>query len=146
MKNYIWKKIEEFNRYEVNNFGQIKNIETNRILKSYVASTGYVKCEIQQKDLNGIIVYKRISVHRLIAEYFIPNPNNCKIVNHINGIKSDNRIENLEWCSQKYNMHHAKNIIKTNRIISSKKILELYNQNMNYSKEEFMNKILSECQ
>ena len=55
---------------------------------------------------------KTIKVHTLIADTFISNPNNFKIINHINEIKTDNRVENLEWCTNKYNNIYNEKAIK----------------------------------
>ena len=69
-----------------------------------------------QKYSNGYAYYNAFNraflVHRLIAMAFIPNPNNYKFVNHKNGIRDDNRIENLEWCTISYNHLHAYNVLK----------------------------------
>jgi len=69
-----------------------KRIQHGRILKTHKSKKGYVMCYIKK---NGIRFHT--SIHRLLAQAFIPNPNNKEQVNHINGIKDDNRIENLRF-------------------------------------------------
>ena len=88
--------------YSISKDAQIFSNKSNKILKIRLNKRGY-------KDvcfcING--VKKNIFVHRIMAEAFIPNPNLYPCVNHINGIKTDNRIENLEWATHAHNNKHA---------------------------------------
>ena len=82
--------------------GSIKNKNTNKFLVGQVGKNGYRSVNI--RTLKG---KKRVYIHRLIAINFIPNPLQKEQVNHINGNKLDNRLENLEWVSPKENIAHA---------------------------------------
>jgi len=115
-----WKVIEGFDgKYEVSNYGEIKSkYGKGKILKSGLDTGGYYSLILSK---NGKT--KRHLVHRLVAQAFIPNPENKKVVDHINRIKHDNRVENLRWASQFENQHNTgmqknnttgyKNIFKT---------------------------------
>lgn len=110
----IWKPVPGFEWYEVSNVGNVRSIDrefVNQIgrkcflkgspIKPTIAK-GYARVGIR-KDA----VKKMFSVHRLVALAFIPNPNNYESVNHINGDKLDNRVDNLEWCTLTQNIKHA---------------------------------------
>ena len=110
----IWKDISGYEGYyQISNFGKIKSLSRilkNRlkketILKQSVNNHGYVACELRFNNKS-----KRILVHRIIAEAFIENTHNKPFINHINGIKNDNRIENLEWVTHSENVKHAYDI------------------------------------
>lgn len=97
-----FKVVKNFPMYEISKEGVIRNKITKKIKSQYVGSTGYYMCTLT-KDKRS----RPQRVHRLLAELFIPNPDNELFVNHIDGNKLNNSISNLEWCSHSHNMKHA---------------------------------------
>ena len=90
----IWKKIEGYENYSVSTYGRVRNDKTGRILKPMDKNKGYLYVNLQDKCHR---------IHRLVAQTFIPNPNNYPIVNHKDEDKSNNNVKNLEWCTSQYN-------------------------------------------
>ena len=75
-----------------------------KILHPRIGKQGYTRCYIRDMATNKRKDYR---LHRLVAEYFIDNPNNYKVINHIDGNKQNNNVNNLEWCTYSRNTSHA---------------------------------------
>lgn len=98
----MWKEYPKNSNYLVSDDGQIMSKRFNKILTPKMNWDGYHRIQIWKENKNQFV-----SWHRIIAETFVPNPENKPYINHKNGIKSDNRAENLEWCTQQENIIHA---------------------------------------
>lgn len=98
----IWKKIDSYRNYEISNLGRVRNTDTGKIKTVLINTRSYPYVSLWCKQVG-----KNKMIHRLIAEAFIPNPENKPQVNHKNGNKFDYRIENLEWVTISENAIHA---------------------------------------
>lgn len=100
-----WKTIKDFTSYEISNTGKVRDKTTGCLLKHRINSHGYCIIGIR-KGINSR-KQKMLTIHREVAKAFIDNPFSFPQVNHIDGNKTNNNVENLEWCTQSYNMKHA---------------------------------------
>lgn len=102
-----WKDIKGYEGvYQISNFGRLRKyysyIKQERILKPMICSNKYLVACLYKNATQ-----KKLLIHRLVAEAFIPNPNNLPCVNHKDETRTNNRVDNLEWCSQKYNLNYG---------------------------------------
>lgn len=141
----MWAKIGGFNgEYEISSYGRVRSykIEHNRyhtgvqkrphLLKTRKDKRGYIHIFLNK---NGKCV--NYLIHRLVAQAFLPNPNNYPQVNHKDENKSNNKVENLEWCTKKYNLHYSNVCQKmvTAAKIKRQKVVLMYDEENRFLRE-----------
>lgn len=130
----VWKDIEGYEGvYQVSNLGRVKRIgkyrnqhtswESNKFLKVKEGTNIYLYVDLSKDNK-----VKRYLVHRLVAENFINNPNNCNEVNHKDGNKQNNNVDNLEWCTRNENLKHSLDTGLRKRKIPLEKYDYVYNE------------------
>lgn len=116
IESEIWKPIVGWEGlYEVSNLGRVRSIDRKVPAKNGSTETRKGKIKSLQKtrfgymrvSLNKAKCRKTYMVHRLVADAFLPNPDNLPFINHKNETRDDNRVENLEWCTRIYNMNYG---------------------------------------
>lgn len=108
MEKEIWKDIPGHEGlYQASNLGEIKSLSRKGSPREFILKQGNKEGYRSVVLTKGHQLDKTFAVHRLVSITFIPNPKNKETVNHINGIKSDNRVENLEWNTRSENILHA---------------------------------------
>jgi hypothetical protein len=143
----LWRGITGWENYYVSNLGEVKSSKhdkNGRTRKQHKSSFGYLSVILKNKPK-----VKGYLVHRLVAQEFIPNPQNKRCVNHINGIKTDNRAINLEWVTHKENVKHAvyyglsifKGEDNPNAILNKKDVLFIRNSDLSNIKLSEMFKV-----
>lgn len=136
-----WRKIKRFDGYEISSDGKVRSNRhksVNKILRVSCATDHYPRVVLCINNKR-----KNMTVHRLVANAFIKNPNAYKVVNHKNGIKTDNRAENLEWCTHGHNTRHAMNEGLINIMCENAPSAKLTNENVLKIKKMLIGKELT---
>lgn len=112
MKNEVWKDIPNYEGlYQVSNFGNIKSLTRKRIDRNQILQERLLTKRTKENGYQIITLCKeskekKCYVHRLVAQAFIPNPNNLPEINHKDENKLNNNVNNLEWCTRIYNANY----------------------------------------
>ena len=137
-KNEVWKRIPGFDNYTVSNLGNVKSIERTtqhprarigvaikkeHLLKPFENHKGYLMVKLYNNNKS-----KSISVHRLVAVAFIDNPLSLPQVNHKDENKQNNCVENLEWCTNDYNIHYGTAIKRKGESIKKSEAHKKYSE------------------
>lgn len=120
-------ELKEFPDYFINNKGIIVSCKGKYpiIMHPKTDKDGYLEIGLRKKiNHKNKKIFRRM--HRLVAVTFIPNPNNLPIINHKNGIKNDNKIDNLEWCDNSYNMKHSFKVLHRKPTYYGQKPINVY--------------------
>lgn len=108
LSEVIWKTLiyhgKEYKQFEVSNNGQLRNVNTETVYKQHLNRQGYYQVCVSLGSAKNKKIFK---LHRAVAESFIENPDNKDFINHIDGNKLNNSLDNLEWCTPAENSQHA---------------------------------------
>lgn len=118
-KNLIYNGTE-YEQYMISESGEIFNKKTQKICKSHVGKMGYVIISLSMGKRGKV---KTIRLHKALAETFIPNPNNCTVVHHIDGDKTNYNLDNLKWVTSSENtVFHLQELSKTEDLFNNRKL------------------------
>lgn len=99
-----WRPVVGFELYyRVSNLGRMWSVRAQRIMKPSTVSNGYLACNMHKGDGTR----QTMSLHRMVAQAFLPNPNNLPCINHKDEVRSNSIAGNLEWCTQQYNAAYS---------------------------------------
>lgn len=118
----IFKDIKSNTDYQISNLGRVWSKKSNRYLKPQKDACGYMRVQLYMGNGKA----RTEKVHRLVALAFIDNPDNLPEVNHINHIRDDNRVENLEWVTHKENSEKTRKVKQVGKFDRDGNLLEVY--------------------
>lgn len=118
LENEQWKTISGYEDYEISNYGRVKSLGNDKTRKEKILKPNTNKDGYQLATLFKDCKRKMFQVHRLVAMAFIPNPNNYEQVNHKDEVKTNNHVDNLEWCDRKYNVNYGTRNEKISKAMS----------------------------